>query len=269
LTGEGWGGGVVADDSPSEFCFQREYLDRLLGPWGPSGRGDDGIFGSVTNSNVRSYQGAHRDIYNRALAVDGIVGPLTWGALGGAAVGVALGASQPSSGNNSGSSSPSSGAGSESGTDDSGSGAIYGPPAPNLVDITNSFYTLLRKNARIAHHHRRNILWFLGKVGYHGAPWDYKQILGPSTQYIFLGRNVNGDDLGNVHYGYVGTAAAFGPVSLLGGGGFKNVIDHGPEEIRKYWGSYFDQPRDVDMTKWGIDLYHQDFKDPWWLIYTP
>jgi len=96
-------------------------LNYYLGPWGPSGRGDDGIFGSKTNSNVRSYQGGYRDKYNRGLAVDGIVGPLTWGALGGAAVGVTPGASQPSSGNNSGSSSPSSGA---------GSGSVTAHPAP-------------------------------------------------------------------------------------------------------------------------------------------
>jgi len=236
-------------------------LNYYLGPWGPSGRGDDGIFGSVTNSNVRSYQGAHRDIYNRALAVDGIVGPLTWGALGGAAVGVAPGASQPSSGNNSGSSSPSSGAGSESGTDDSGSGAVYGPPAPNLVDITNSYYALLRKNARRAHHHYWNILWFT-KMVKSGGPWDYKLTYGPSTPYKFLGRVINGDDLGNINYGYTGTSAAFSRQLLLTGAGYANIIDNGLKIALKDWSSHFDQPRDQDMVNWGVNLWHKDYGHP-------
>jgi peptidoglycan hydrolase-like protein with peptidoglycan-binding domain len=41
----------------------------------------DGIFGSQTQTAVRSFQSAYHRWCDSGLAVDGIVGPYTWGAL--------------------------------------------------------------------------------------------------------------------------------------------------------------------------------------------
>lgn len=48
------------------------------------GIGDDGVFGSGTHASVMAFQRAHKDADGRPLAVDGVVGPKTWGALLGA-----------------------------------------------------------------------------------------------------------------------------------------------------------------------------------------
>ncbi|MGW6710094.1 peptidoglycan-binding domain-containing protein [Streptomyces sp. NPDC054956] len=43
----------------------------------------DGIFGSQTYNAVRNFQSMYRNLCNRGVAVDGIVGPDTWAALRG------------------------------------------------------------------------------------------------------------------------------------------------------------------------------------------
>ena len=43
--------------------------------------GADGIFGKNTENGVKAFQRDHDDRDGRALAVDGIVGQKTWGAL--------------------------------------------------------------------------------------------------------------------------------------------------------------------------------------------
>lgn len=64
--------------------------------------------------------------------------------------------------------------------------------------------------------------------------------------------NVTGDDLGNFHYGYVGTGAAFSRFWLLSGGHVQSLIT-------KY---DLDEPRDQQMINWGIDRWHLDFGHP-------
>jgi peptidoglycan hydrolase-like protein with peptidoglycan-binding domain len=54
-----------------------------LGTTGVAGNGIDGDFGPVTQQAVMSYQRTHNDTQGQPLTVDGRVGPLTWGALGG------------------------------------------------------------------------------------------------------------------------------------------------------------------------------------------
>ncbi len=59
-------------------------LQRKLREWNPKALpryGVDNDFGAETLDWVRRYQRANKDVYGKPLAVDGIVGVLTWGAL--------------------------------------------------------------------------------------------------------------------------------------------------------------------------------------------
>ena len=58
-----------------------KILQRLLQAKGYDPKGVDGIFGKNTLAAVVNFQEKNSDIKGKPLAVDGIVGPLTWGAL--------------------------------------------------------------------------------------------------------------------------------------------------------------------------------------------
>lgn len=58
-----------------------KILQTLLLKKGYDPKGVDGIWGPNTNQMVLKFQRENSDIYGKQLAVDGCVGPLTWGAL--------------------------------------------------------------------------------------------------------------------------------------------------------------------------------------------
>ena len=58
-----------------------KILQRLLLANGCDPKGIDGIWGKNTNAAVLKFQRENTDINGKRLAVDGCVGPLTWGAL--------------------------------------------------------------------------------------------------------------------------------------------------------------------------------------------
>ncbi len=89
---------------------------------------------------------------------------------------------------------------------------------------------------------------------------------------------------GNIHYGYVGTAAGFYPIELHGGASYAEITDPAHEEILKllgrwfiniqidieclinleirryvnfrWWRTGFDDPTDYSAGQLGIDLYN-------------
>jgi hypothetical protein len=108
-------------------------------------------------------------------------------------------------------------------------------------------------------------VYFYNKVKYGGA-WDYKLRYGYSTKYIFHGKTITGSDFGNIHYGYVGSAAGFSPITLKTAAGFAQALHNYGSYNPSKMNAYFDEPRDTKMKQLGIDMYNKDKKThPWWL----
>ena len=96
-------------------------------------------------------------------------------------------------------------------------------------------------------------LFFAGKVKT-GGDWDLKNTKYAGEQYyIYNGTVYSGEDIGNIHYGYVGSAV-FGPEILhICAGGYQVYSGSRLE----YWMTLFDEPRDYDMVEYGIQLYKE------------
>lgn len=77
------------------------------------------------------------------------------------------------------------------------------------------------------------------------------------SEFIFDGKVITPADFGNIHYGFVGTAAGFSPEILFMGGGYAQAgwkcIFIGPQ-------NYGDYPEDHYAIQQGIDLYNSYFK---------
>ncbi|WP_088073066.1 polymorphic toxin type 44 domain-containing protein [Gottfriedia luciferensis] len=86
-----------------------------------------------------------------------------------------------------------------------------------------------------------------------GGPWDYKRQYGATTQYIFNGKYVKGEDLGNIHYGYVGSVTF--KASLLQSAAGAYQIYSGTSQ-GNWYGSYFDDPNDQYWINYGINMWN-------------
>jgi len=127
-------------------------------------------------------------------------------------------------------------------------------------DVTSSFSQTMRDNgAWMAYYALIDIeqetyplgtgLEFASKVK-SGGVWDYKLTLGVNTPYVYGGYNVTGEDLGNIHYGYVGRASGFSKTLLLSAAGAVQIYS-GTAHINWY-ASYFDDPNDQQWIDHGI-----------------
>ncbi len=63
------------------------------------------------------------------------------------------------------------------------------------------------------------------------------------------------DDIGNIHYGYVGRVL-FSESTLLSAGGAVQILT-GTSDI-SYWDSNFDDPRDQTMISIGSSLWNKN-----------
>lgn len=138
------------------------------------------------------------------------------------------------------------------------------PDLQNPQEITNLFMEQMRANGlRMAYmfggssiDYIQAVDYFIDKVKSKGD-WDYKRKYGATVRYNFKGRTITGEDLGNIHYGYVGSFL-FKPHVLMSAAGFYQFVSN---TYKLEWiSSYFDDPRDQEMIIWGIDLYNSDFK---------
>ncbi|OEI75434.1 hypothetical protein BG616_15030 [Bacillus subtilis] len=137
-------------------------------------------------------------------------------------------------------------------------------------NITTDFSTKIKQNAiKIAYYAMNDSTYpigtgreFASKVKT-GGPWDYKLKYGPKKKYIFDTKggcyNPTGEDLGNIHYGYVGRAAGFSDSFLRTAAGAYQIYS-GTSKV-KWYKSYFDDPKDQKMIDLGLRLYKNN-----WLI---
>ncbi|HHB1887415.1 hypothetical protein J0818_28455 [Bacillus cereus] len=138
--------------------------------------------------------------------------------------------------------------------------AIAYSSSSGYQEITSQFSSLMKRNsllmayaayeAKQLNAPETAVTYFIEKVRTKG-PWDYKwQYAG---KYIYQGRNCTGEDLGNMHYGYVGRAGGFTPDLLKTAAGLYQ-IKSGTYKL-EWISSYFDDPNDQAWINYGIQLW--------------
>ena len=87
-----------------------------------------------------------------------------------------------------------------------------------------------------------------------GAKWDYKNL--NRAMYFFGDELISSQSFGNRNYGYAGTAAGFGKVTLKAAAGYAQVRA-GTAEIKNVR-TYFDDPKDTKNIQKGINSYNSN-----------
>ncbi len=102
-------------------------------------------------------------------------------------------------------------------------------------------------------------IYFASKVR-EGGDWDYKRDLGWNTYYnTYIDGsyyNLPGEDIGNIHFGYVGKTM-FADFILKSAAGFVQILS-GTSNI-SYYDSYWDDPNDQQAIQRGIDYYKNGY----------
>lgn len=122
-----------------------------------------------------------------------------------------------------------------------------------------------------------SFLWFFKQVN-HNAEWDIKRVarwkealpfvpyLGLSDNndnsrgmFLFRGKTITAEDMGNILYGYAGRAIGFSAVTLYWGGGVaaKNSLTH--PDLRNPDKYYGDAENDHNMIEFGYSLFEADY----------
>lgn len=129
----------------------------------------------------------------------------------------------------------------------------------NLMPIARAHATELRRvydNAVFGTATMTAGIYFAERVK-SGGIWDYKGPLGWRTYYTIPELNVtmNGETIGNFHYGYVGSSC-FGATTLKSFAGLAQIVS-GTSDM-SYYDSYFDDPADQEDIQWGINIYNAE-----------
>jgi len=141
-----------------------------------------------------------------------------------------------------------------------GTVSAYGVVNPG-GNVTSSFSSIMLKNAARAYQYKIADItfpvgtgrFFASKVKSRG-PWDYKHAYGATERYVFGGRTMKGEDLGNMHYGYVGKFAGFTTTQLKTAAGAVQIFSETAKI--KWYKSYFDDPNDQTSIIRGINYYN-------------
>lgn len=140
------------------------------------------------------------------------------------------------------------------------------PKTKPVVDITWKLTNEMRKNAEELREYEKNYglilaaLYFINKVKT-GGDWDLKNqsnwSFSDNFTYTFNGIALRNDDIGNIHYGYVGRELFGIDILLIGGGAYQVKTDF-PNIQWKHFYALFDDPRDQLMVIFGSILWDID-----------
>ena len=132
---------------------------------------------------------------------------------------------------------------------------------PEVVDLTEKLDALMHKNAA----DMRRVYSKYGRIYaayyyYHkvkdGGDWDIKLTnewkFEEGKTYVYQGKVLRHDDPGNIHFGYTG-AVIFEEELVCAGAGANNVSKFG--FTAGNFRSYYDDPQDQEMMRWGHRLY--------------
>lgn len=100
---------------------------------------------------------------------------------------------------------------------------------------------------------------FASKVA-EGQPWDYKRYIGWNNLRTVKidGKEyyITGEDIGNIHYGYVGRDLGFSTSTLCKAGGLVQVITSRGGSLKQFsYDSYYDDPTDQAAIKRGTSWF--------------
>ena len=137
------------------------------------------------------------------------------------------------------------------------------PDVDIIIDITDKLNNAMIANEEILvefreeHSYFETGLFFASKVNT-GQEWDLKSSqewnLDPNIVYLYNGTELRYDDIGNIHYGYVGRSV-FSENLLLSMGGAVQIIAGNSKW--KFSNSNFDDPRDQWAISFGVDLWEK------------
>ncbi len=124
------------------------------------------------------------------------------------------------------------------------------------INITTKLNNAMENNAKNLQEYKdehsllETVVFFIDKVK-PGGEWDFKSQeswnLNASKTYKYNNVTLRYDDIGNIHYGYVGRVL-FSEENLLKAGGFVQICTKSSKI--KYYKTNFDDPRD----QWAISL---------------
>ena len=105
------------------------------------------------------------------------------------------------------------------------------------------------------HNYIDTVTYFVDKVK-PGGDWDFKSqedwSLDSDTTYAYNGVELRYDDIGNIHYGYVGRVIFSSNMLLFSGG---EVQIYAGTSDWSYWQTNFDDPRDQWAIQYGCYLW--------------
>lgn len=84
-----------------------------------------------------------------------------------------------------------------------------------------------------------------------GGVWDYKRVY--TGYYLYNGTYVVGEDIGNMHYGYVGRASGFPRYLLSSAAGAYQIYSGTSSPF--WYASYFDDPKDQSWINYGMNMW--------------
>ena len=138
-------------------------------------------------------------------------------------------------------------------------------PGPKVVDLTEKLDNLMHESAKtlksvLAKQGRyRACIFYYHKVK-DGDDWDIKLQdewkFEEGTTYIYQGRVMRMDDPGNIHFGYLGAIILPEEIVCLGAG-LNNISKFG--FTAGDFKSYYDDPQDQEMMRWGYRLYKSGY----------
>lgn len=163
-----------------------------------------------------------------------------------------------------------------------GNDSLTNEAEPGLPpDITERFDELLSLNLLELYHYYENmyycyynlsgdetyarkeawdkaVVMFIDRVRT-GGDWDLKNGVifpdkdqnGTRRYYLYRGEIYSGEDLGNIHFGYVGSFLFRRSILHLGAGLYQVYSGFSIDN----WPTYFDDPRDFQMIDYGCDLF--------------
>ena len=133
-----------------------------------------------------------------------------------------------------------------------------------LIDLTDKLTAFMQENAEkltnfVAENNTLEGWWYFYENVNDGGDLDIKLqdewAFREGVKYTFQGRELRADDPGNINFGYVG-AVLFPEEMLCMGAGLNQISN---------WGfqfgdlsTWFDDPRDNEMIKYGYLLYWED-----------
>ena len=135
----------------------------------------------------------------------------------------------------------------------------------NKIGTSKEFKKTLTENLKTAQEDTKYLnfiskaVYFANKVKTYGE-WDLKnQKQWEKSEFNYDNLEMEAQDIGNYHYGYIGTALGFGENFLIAAGGIYQIKSRTATlETCLTIGTFCDDPRDTKFIKAGIQGYYKD-----------